>query len=131
MLSSPSPSLCDHDCEPSVAFSPLFTDQSQGAAHVPAADSVAAWRFQTPGLYDLAGLGNLFLNCENIFSYKPDRSNDRPAFSCGIGGRCQLYRHNLRLRSPKIVEIRHTLLPLFRAQLWKEGYWEQWNEESG
>src|SRR6516165_5250989 len=46
----------------------FFTDQSQGAALVPAADSVAAWRFQTLVLlYDLAGVGNLFLNCENIF----------------------------------------------------------------
>jgi hypothetical protein len=27
----------------------FFTDQSQGAALVPAADSVAAWKFQTPG----------------------------------------------------------------------------------
>jgi len=54
----------------------FFTDQSQGAALVPAADSVAAWRFKPLVLlYDLPGVGNLFLNRENIFSDKPDRSN--------------------------------------------------------
>jgi hypothetical protein len=44
---------------------------------------------------------------------RPTKS-DHPAFSCDIYGRYQLSRHNLRLRSPKIVEIRHTLLALFR-----------------
>jgi hypothetical protein len=44
---------------------------------------------------------------------------DRLAFSCGINGRRQLSRHGLRLRSPKVVKIRHTLLPLFRTQLRK------------
>jgi hypothetical protein len=42
---------------------------------------------------------------------------ERPAFSCVINGRRQLSRYDLRLRSFKIIKIRHTLLSLFRVQL--------------
>src|SRR4029077_12737747 len=55
-------------------------------------------------------LGRVESEARNFFGL-----SDRPAFSCGIYGRYQLSRRNLRLRLPKIVEIRHTLLPLFRA----------------
>jgi hypothetical protein len=45
---------------------------------------------------------------------------ERPAFSCVTNGLRQLSRHNLWLRSPKIIKIGQPLLPLFRAELRKD-----------